>query len=306
MKRLLLQTITCLLLLAATVTAQQDALDVRAPKEGDGALAWKFKEGQVIDIAMDQEVTMSSQIGGNSSEIVNGSRNEMTLEVQSVDSEGVATVTNIIKRMIIKTEAPGMSVEIDTSSDEELDAIASQIAAVVKPLIGAEITQKMAPNGKITDVVVPSDIFDGMQGNPAAAMFNEETIKETTSKANLVFPETAPAVGDSWTNEATMNMGPAKVATDTTYQYLGVADVDGKPLHVIRGKIKMSFPDGIQGMDVDIAEEDTTFMFYFDGNAGRIAKSVLDQNVSMVIEAGGQLITQDIAQAMTMTYSSDD
>lgn len=285
----------------------QDDLKLRKPAAGDGALAWKFTADQVLKMKMTQDVTMTMDIQGQEMEVLNNSVSEMTLTVNSVDADGVATVSNVIDRMVLVTEAPGMSVSIDTASDEEYDAVAAQIADVIEPMIGMAVTQKMAPQGKIFDVEVPDGMLDGAKGNPMMAqMFNEEMIKQTTSKANLVFPEGELAMGDKWENEATMTLGSADVNTSTNYEYLGVADVDGTPLHVIRGVISMSFPDGMQGMDVDIIDEDSTFLFYFDGNKGRLTKSELDQNVSMEIAAGPQTISQEVKQEMTIEVTEGE
>ncbi len=285
----------------------QDDLDVRKPVDSDGALAWKFTAEQVLKMKMTQDVTMDMDVGGQKMEIVNNSVSEMTLTVDSVDAEGIASVSNVIDRMVLVTEAPGMSVSIDTASDEEYDDVAAQIADIIQPMIGQAVTQKMAPEGKIFDVEVPEGMLDGASGNPMMAqMFNEEMIKQTTSKANLIFPDRKLSMGDKWENEAEMTLGAANVSTKTTYEYLGVTDVDGSPLHVIRGKISMSFPDGIQGMDVDILDEDSTFLFYFDGNKGHLAKSELDQDVSLEIAAGPQTIAQTIKQTMTIEVTEGE
>ena len=65
----------------------------------------------------------------------------------------------------------------------------------------------------------------------------------------------------------------------------------------------MSFPDGVNGVDIDIAEENSTVLFYFDGNAGRLIKSDMNQHVVMEIAAGPQTITQTIKQKVTVEFN---
>ena len=273
----------------------------RAPKSSDGELAWKFKEGQVLKMKMTQNVKTVMQIAGQEMETTNDSINEMTLKIKSVDSEGVATADNTLDRMLVNTSAPGMSIKYDTADSEAADGAAEQMAQVLAPMIGPVISQKMRPNGEIFDVKVPKEMFAGAKSaNPMMSqMFNEASIKEMTSKSSLVFPKKSPEVGGKWENESEISMGPAKVKNKIEYEYLGVSDVDGKPHHVIQAVMKMKFPDGIMGMEVDISDEDTKTMFFFDGVAGRLTKSELDQNMTMNF-SGPQEFSQTMKQTTKM------
>lgn len=309
MTQLINRFCVCLLTLStiAASTQAQD-LEIRAPKEGDGALQWKFKEGQVLKVNMKQDMTMAMDLGVQQTEVVNNSATEMTLAVKGVDGDGVATMSNTIDRMVMQTEAPGVNFEIDTNSEDEPAGPAGDIAAVIKPMIGAEMSQKMSPSGQISEIEIPDSMLDGIKnGDPMMAqMFNENTLKEMTAKNNLIFPDKKLAQGDTWENVTETLMGPANIKMATTYEYLGVTEVEGTPLHVIRGRIELSFPDGVNGVDIDIAEEDSTVLFYFDGNAGRLIKSDMDQNVVMEIAAGPQTITQTITQKITVEFNEKE
>lgn len=299
-------SVIALLTLGVCVQAQDD-LKIRPPVESDGTISWKFKPEQVLKIKIVQDVNMSVDVNGQLQEMVNNGVNELTQKVESVDSEGVASVSIVIDRMIVETEAPGVNMLIDTDNEEDYDETSAQIANVLFPMIGKSISQKMAPNGQISEVKIPEGMLDGIENGGAGMgqMFNEESIKEITSKSSLVFPENKLSVGDKWDDEATMSMGGANVTTETSYEYLGVADVEGTPLHIIKGKVKMSFPDGVQGMDVDVVDEDSSFIFYFDGNKGRLTKSELDQNMTMEIPFGAQVISQTLNQKMKMEITDE-
>lgn len=306
MTKLITRFCVCLLTLSAlAVSTQAQDLEIRAPKKSDGPLEWKFKEGQVLKVDMKQDMTMEMDLGVQQSEVVNNSATEMTLWVKSVDADGVATMGNTIDRMVMQTEAPGVSFELDTMSEEEHDGPAADVAEVIKPMVGAEMSQKMSPRGEVTDVQIPESMMEGIEnGDPAMAqMFNENTLKEMTAKNNLIFPDKELSQGATWNNVVETMMGPVSIKMETDYEYLGVTEVEGTPLHVIRGKIAMSFPDGVNGVDIDIAEEDSTIHFFFDGNAGRMTKSDMDQNVVMEIAAGPQTITQTIKQNVVVEFN---
>ena len=299
----------CFLTLSSiVVSTQAQDLEIRTPKKSDGPLAWKFKEGQVLKVDMKQDMTMEMDMGVRQIEVVNNSATEMTLWVKSVDSDGVATMGNTIDRMVIQTEAPEVSFEIDTTSEEELDGPAADVAGIIKPMIGAEMSQKMSPRGEVTEIEIPESMLDGIKnGNPMMAqMFNENTLKEMAAKNNLIFPNKGLPQGETWKNVVETMMGPANIKMETNYEYLGVTEVDGTPLHVIRGTIGMSFPDGVNGIDIEIAEEDSNVLFFFDGNAGRLVKSEMDQNVVMEIAAGPQTIFQTIEQKVVVQFKEKE
>ena len=240
MKKLLTRFCVCLLTLSAiAVSTQAQDLEIRAPKQSDGTLQWKFKEGQSLKVDMKQDMTMEMDLGVQQTEVVNNTATEMSLWVKSVDGDGVATMGNTIDRMVMQTEAPGVNFEIDTNSEDEPNGPAADVAAIIKPMIGAEMSQKMAPSGKVSDIEIPDSMMDGIKnGDPMMAqMFNENTLKEMTAKNNLIFPDKELSQGDSWENVTETMMGPANIKMATNYEYLGVTEVEGTPLHVIRGTI---------------------------------------------------------------------
>lgn len=292
------------IVLSASIGFSQQ-IEIREPKPSDGTLMWKFKEGMKVKMTMKQDVTMDIDAGPQQMQMSNGGINEMTMMVTAVDADGVATTKNTITRMMMESDTPMGDMKYDSDSNEQLDGQAEQIAAALEPMIGVAITQKMHPSGKISDVQIPDEVLEGIgAGNPAvASMFNEDSLKELTSKSSLIFPDETPTAGSTWKNEAEVAMGPATVRTETTYTYLGVTDLDGRPVHVIKGVVVMEFPDGIQGMEVDISDEDSTAMFFFDGVQGRLVKSTVNQKVTMEIDAGVQTIVQKLNQKVEMNMT---
>ena len=282
---------------------QEEELTTRAPREADGQMAWKFREGLSIKITTDQTTSIEMDLGGQALNTKTKATNELSMTVDSIDEEGIATSTNTIDRMAISTETPMLSFEFDSNNDDDGEGPAAQIAQMMRPLVGVPMTQKMRANGEVFDVEIPAEALEGMKANPQmAAMFSEKTLQEMTSKGSLVFPEPNLAVGHAWTVAQTMDLGAMKANTSTEYTYRGVADLDGKPTHVVTGDLTMEFPKG-GGPDIEITDQDAVVTFYFDGIAGRMIKSELEQNMNMVVKAGGQEISQKITQTLIMTMA---
>jgi hypothetical protein len=290
--------------LSYTSDLTQAQSETRPPGSEDGSLAWKFAEGDVIKMEMTQEVIVEMIANGQEMNQATETVNEMTMEVAAVDSEGVATVNNTISRMKTKSSAMGMEMEFDSDSSEELEGPSKMIGDMLRPMIGPTMTQKMSADGKVFDVEVPEEMMEGAKANPQmGAMFNKGTLEEMAKKAAVEFPESNPEIGYDWDVTAEIAMGPMVVATDTNYIYQGVAMIDGKPLHKIEADIKMSFPDGVMGGEVEIVNENSKAFFYFDGVAGQMSHSELDQDVEMVISVAGQEVEQHLKQKMKMVMT---
>ena len=285
---------------------EQEEMTFRAPLETDGQLAWKFEEGQSFKVSMNQNTDIEMDLGGQAMGTTTTAVNELSLTIGSVDADGVASATNTIDRMVISTKTPMMSFEFDSNNEEDGEGPAASIAQAIRPMIGQPMTQKMKPNGEISDVQIPEEALEGIAGgNPQmAGMFSEKTLEDMATKSSLVFSEPVQEIGATWNVAETIDMGEIKVSTSTEYTYRGVADIEGKPMHVIEGDVTMDFPNGgTGGADVEITDQDSKITFYFDGVAGRMVKSELDQNVSMSITAAGQKIAQELKQTMTMTIT---
>jgi hypothetical protein len=292
--------------LLAVSQADAQRPQVRAPLASDGTLQWRFEKDQALSMVSDQTTRISISVAGQMITSENQNLNEMTMRILDVNEEGTATISVTIDRMKMDIDANGQRMQLDTSSQEEAAGEAvgpmAEVAQMVQPMIGKAISQKMAPSGKIFDVNVPEDMLPQDQSNPlAAALMSKKNLEEMTSRASLEFPKPDLEMGFSWQVKAELEMGPATVETTTDYTYLGVKEGKDGPVHVIEGKIQLRFPQGVAGNNVEIVNEDSTSLFYFDGVQGRLRGSELFQDMTMRINNAGQVAEQQIAQTMKTT-----
>lgn len=276
-------------------------LKVRKPISSDGELKWKFTKGQQLDVNVEQSTTMAMSASGRDMNTVTSATNSLSMTIDNIDDKGVASATSTINRMKLTTTPPfGPKIEYDSAAEEEAEGVGAQFAGMLEPMIGKPMTQKMTSTGKIYDVEIPEEALEGMKsaGPGMGQMFSKRTFEEMVTKSSIEFPESGIEVGKSWSVAADINMGPMPVKTDTRYEYRGVADVDGKPYHIINASISMSFPENPAGAEIKILKEKADLVYYFDGNAGRLAKTTLDQKVEMEIKVAGQEMKQTILQKM--------
>lgn len=287
--------------LAGTAVAQSS--QYRAPRESDGELRWKFQPGQVFRMITEQNTSMSMTIGSQPIQTSTQNINEMTLAIGEVDSQGSAKATATLDRMMMQMEAGGQKMSFDTAEeDDQNNGPMIEVANMIRPMIGKQISQEMAASGKVSNVNVPDDMLPDASNPIAAGMLNKKSLEEMSSRGSLEFPQSKMEMGHTWQVKTEMEMGPAKVATTTDYKYLGVKEGPDGPLHVIEGKISMQFPQGVAGSNIDVVDEDSKATFYFDGVKGRLHGTELQQDMKLKISAGGQSSQQHVVQSMKMRF----
>jgi Family of unknown function (DUF6263) len=274
---------------------------VRAPEESDGRLEWRFKPGDVYKAKTDQKLVVSTVISGQTRDVITKSLTEISTRVDSVSDDGVASLTCTIDRMVTSSGMEEDTMFTFDSADERTPSgQAAVLFRLLRPMIGNPMKQKMNSSGKISDVEVPESMLAGVDPNvpQMAAMLNKKSIEDMASAGSTEFAKPNPDVGETWESTAEVTSGGAQIVMKTTFEYLGVADVNGRPLHVIKSRINMTFPEGISGQPVDVVDEDTSGLLWFDGVAGRLARSEMNQNVKMKIGRGPSTIEQGLKQTM--------
>ncbi|MBX3423113.1 MAG: hypothetical protein KF752_16270 [Pirellulaceae bacterium] len=280
-------------MLIANTTLGQESF--RPPKASDGELRWKFKPGQVIKMTIESKSTTMNKIGTTENGVVSKSLQQVTTKVLEVDSEEVAKVTVTIDRIRMQNEAGGQSATYDSADESTLTSQTALLAGVLKPLIGQTITQDFAPTGEISNIVVSENDPDRADkaGSPVVANSTQQV---------LVFPQVMPQVGGSWQKKSDMQIGSLKAAVTTDYKYLGVQDQASGPVHVVEGQLKTEFPQGFQGMQAKIIDQDSKVRIYFDGVNGRMVLSDTGQDMALEMNAGGRTFEVHLQQATKVGF----
>ncbi|HVA46926.1 MAG TPA: DUF6263 family protein [Pirellulales bacterium] len=302
--RALFTTATALLLATSTLAANAAAAD-EAVK-----LSWKFKKGEKLHYVVEQSTTTEGRFGGQA--IKNDMKQTLDLAwtVNDVADDGTAHLTQTIRRVRLKMSQPGdPGVEYDSSSKEAPQGFAAQMAGVYKVLVDKPIKVKMSPLGTVSDVTLPEGLADEMKRSagpgPAAAMFNEDVVKQMVGGPVFVLADHAVKKGETWKHQAAMsNPQIGKSTIEFTFTYLGTEKQDGKEFDKIGMSMKMSItPAGAGAPTVEIKSQQSEGDIDFDRAAGRLEKIRTKSKMAMAITAGGtkldQAITSDNSMRLT-------
>ena len=217
-------------------------------------LVWKFEAGKQYDYQMVQEMDMTMNLGPTGNTTTNVKQTmDMKWNVEALDENGTATITQQIHHIQMEITAPGQdTVRYDTNSDETPQGFAGMLAPMLSALTSETFTVTMQPNGEITEVDIPQAFVDAMSRAPGAAMMgglaSKEGLKHLAQQGSLTLPKEADLVeGHEWSNSTEIdNPATGTVKIDTSYRYLGSREVEGQVFEVFAPTINTSFGTGPQ------------------------------------------------------------
>ena len=292
-------SLAALCLLAAGVAAQDESApdpSTVQTVESPIQLAWKFNEGDKLDLSIVQDMEMEMTVLGN--EVKTKMNMVMTMEwaVNEADEKGAYDVTQTFKRMKMTMDAPPPigKIELDSDAKEKPEGLAATIYSAVKPLIGAKFTLAIDGTGKVSAVSVDDETKKALADNPQLEQFlSEDSLKTVLSQAGALLPAKPVKSGDSWDfeTEVKSQVGMMKMAGKNTLA--GVIDREGKRLAKVdlESTIELE-PDG--PLKLTLKEQEAKGSLLFDIAAGRLAESTMVQKMTMSIDAGGMTIEQTI------------
>lgn len=279
---------------------------VALPAQAQVTLRYQFKEGEKLPYVMDQKMKMTMAVGGQNIEMNMNQTVDMTWNIQSVDKDGKAKMTQRFDRVRFTMEMPTGKIEYDSKDGKEPDdPIGKMIAPVFKAMVGSEFSLSMDARGRMSDVKVPDKLTEALKDIPGAAglgdMFSGDAMKRMIDQSAMVLPEGPVTKGKSWEQKVETKTPLGKMKLDTTYTYEGPATKGDKKLEQVALKPKMEIEaDAAAPVAIKVKDMDAKGTALFDNAAGRLVETNLTTNMEMEINAGGMNLSQKIEQVMTL------
>ena len=286
------------LLLCSLATAQQE-------------LRWKFTPGQTLAHNMNQDTTMSVQVGTDTFTTTMTQTIDGKWTVTGKDAQGNAQVTQEISRIRMKMQGPqGVMLDIDTASDQAAQGLGAMIAPALKAMAQAKFNVTVSPQGEVLDIDVPQDVLNAFKSLPGAEamgrMFTEEGFANMIKQGTPSFPSQPLTTGTNWSKAYEMAMpGLGTMAIENVFTYAGQQQVSGKQLEKIDVKMNMQIKGNQNAQEggVTISDQKSDGVIYFDNEAGRMTESRIEQAMTLQTNVGGQKVDQKINQVITATLS---
>jgi len=252
-------------------------------------LKWGFVEGseQVLQLTNRMEISMPI---GFASQVMDQSI-RMRQTVQSVESNGDATVTVTTEHIRMEGVGPGGDQLYDSDSgDIPTDPAILGAAAMV----GQDYSMVVGADGTVKSIQGIEELIESMRSSvpPDVApmlgeMFNAQTLTEIAQQGVQILPTDPISPGGSWQISFTMpNPLLGEVINTLTFILDGIEERDGRTVALLSstGEIVADTPEDLAGlpMEMDVDAEMTGFLI-FDVNRGLVLSSSTTTEMTMTM-----------------------
>ncbi len=279
------------------------SLSFLVPACAQDELRWKFKSGETLKYAVQQQMQTEMLFGGKKLNQTMRQTMGMSWDVSTVAANGDALVAQTVDRVQMKLEGgPLGNVQFDTDSSEEpTSPVVKSIAEVFRKIVGQQFRVTMKPTGKVQNVEVPESLKQQIESGSGASPspLNEDTLKQMMEQSSVVLPDGPVSAGQMWESiqEVKLPFGTMRVTSSMTYEgrdaATGLAKISMKPtISVIPG-------EGAQAQ-IGLKSSEGLGQVLFDTARGRIVRSTLDLTLQMQVTQLGQTIDQTVHQKTIM------
>ena len=265
-------------------------------------LAWKFPKERVIDVVMEQDTKM--KLTGLAStpirDINTLQKTDLIWTVLEVRSEGVVTLQQAIRRIVLEMKSQNANFVIDTDHEKPLAGVGEIMAKEIRALAGSRFLVTTNKNGEVLDVKIPDD--SSKKATPDGLA--EAGLREIAVNSSLQFPNKLVNVGDTWQKQFDLDMRTfGKLIVSTTYQYLGEELVEGQTLDKIRATTAMRASDPKDNSGLKLSQQESAGTIWFNNAQGCIDHCEYKQGMSMDVQQAGQQIKQIVNQDLKLKFT---
>jgi hypothetical protein len=283
-------------------------------------LMWKFEKDKTFYQKLTTETKQSLKVLNN--DVVQTQKQTFYFSWTPEKQEGndVWVVKQKIEAVQMDIDIGGSKISYD-SSKAAADA-SNPLGEFFKNLVGSEfrLTISLKPDKiQVTKVEGRDDFLKKLTGaNPQMKplldqILSENALKEMAEPTFAVVPQREVTVGEKWTKESTLDMGPiGKYENKYTYTYKGknkdAKDDKAKKLDRIEVETALKYVPPAEGGGVaslpfkiksaDLTASDAKGTVLFDEEAGRVDSSTmhLELKGKLSIEIGGQTTQVELQQ----------
>jgi hypothetical protein len=301
-----------LLLRTTPLWAVALVLCVSASAQAAKQLRWKLKAGDKIQYEVSAKTIIDNK-GEMPFKMTQTQTVDSTIDAESVDADGTASIKQTVDRLQFKMEGPFGNNEIDSDSDEKPEGFAAAIADGAKAIAKQPVSLKANSRGEVSDITLTDEMSKKLEelsaaGGGLGAGMNADAVKQIVKQIWTVLPEKAVSVGDKWEETNEMASGPlGKMKIVTNYEYAGSEKLDGIPCEKITVTMTQEVvPDANAPLKVEIKNQENTGTLFFDAASGRMVSAELESKLEMALDFNGNKIESNTNTTTTQKLVTGD
>jgi hypothetical protein len=275
-------------------------------------LRYKFTPGETLHYVTTQEESQVVKADGSSMTTAGTITRHTSRKVESVDSQGVASVTHTFDRIQVKMKlSVGNDVEYDSAAGKPPEPRGSPMVAVLHAIVRKPFSIKIDPQGKVTEMKFPrglQETLNEIDEENGGGFFFEDVVKAMMEGVALPTEPVVP--GKTWSQEESMRVSVfGKLTEKITYRYEGSETRDGRELQKIAAKGKFGIApekDKPEAAQTKIKRQKAEGTLYFDKSASRIIEYNRKANGAMEITTDGKTIEYQFDVDQTIRLEPDE
>lgn len=284
---------------------------------GDDTLRWKFNPGETTNYVLSRTVDGTFDFNGQEINFTFKLLMDLTWNVKEVAADGTTTLGQRVDRIHFQAESPiGGELKWDSLGEEpESNPMWAMMGAPLKAILDGEITLKVSPTGKVSDITIPDELAKKLdEGSQRGRRMmgggiSTSLVKEMIERAFVHLPEKALGPDVKWEQQFSSAFGNAGTQfTDVAYSYQGLEDKGGKKVAKIVASTELSFEpnEDSSEIEVDITDQEGKSEILFDVAGGRTLDSATTQKMTIEIVAGEREMSQKIEEKIELRQGKSD
>ncbi len=271
------------------------------------SLKWKWEQGERLDVQLSQKIENVTTVNKRPIPMDISLEMEMTWRVIGVDSDGGATVEQKIKRLALTLKTPDKPpVEYDSKQPQHSTA-ARSIAETVGPLVGVPFQFDISSAGKVESIVWTDESKEAIakvQANSSvSALLSKDGLAKMLQQTSPQLPDEPVEKGHKWSRARKFTSAFGEMTQQTTFEFDGAEDRDGRPLALIRvsGDLETETPaKSARGV---LKSQELTGSLWFDTQAGRMREATIRQELNSERSYRNSVIDVKSTSTLTMKVS---
>lgn len=223
----------------------------QADSEEKVLLRWDLPEGSVWTLHVHQQYESRVGFSGKTADTHYDLTMDVTWRVVARQQERM-TIRQTVDRIVLEVTPPtGSTLRFDSASQERpAGGPAADLAAAVRPLVGATFELVQTLRGEIDDVQpvgqVAKQWFARSESDPGDPVAVQAALRGVVGQSLLTLPEQAIAPQETWRHVRTVPSPLGQVQVHTTYRLDRPAPHEDKTLWPIRFTAEITVPSPAQ------------------------------------------------------------
>jgi hypothetical protein len=283
-----------------TAVALVFALPGAAAAADEAAPRYRFTAGEKLVFVAQATTKIDISAGGRASASQMTQLIDVTWQVDRVDADGRATVTQTIDRIRFSARTTDETVEYDTAGGGRApdNPKARALVTLLDALVGGRLSLTIDARGQFGDFKVLGPAPGG-SANPSS----EAGFRHLMGQLVPVLPQEAPLPGQSWAVRTEGQVHGASMSGERKYTYVGREERAGKPLDLFSLAVAMKPEAGPDAAaSAAMKGSDGSGVAYLDRAAGRLVESSLTRTMALEAGEGDGKVSRKVTETITLRW----